>query len=134
MIRKGRTEFIGISFTLKDGSTEFHPSLPGKVKEDIEQYLNQENMEEIELLEDRVLIETITETVTASGIIIPDTAKEKPMKGRVVAVGPGKKDVEMKLKPDNLVLFGKYSGIEVKLEGKDYLLMRQEDVFMKVSK
>jgi chaperonin GroES len=91
-------------------------------------------MEGIELLEDRVLIETITETVTASGIIIPDTAKEKPMKGRVVAVGPGKKDVEMKLKSDNLVLFGKYSGIEVKLEGKDYLLMRQEDIFMIVNK
>ena len=91
-------------------------------------------MKDFELLEDRVLIETITETVTASGIIIPDTAKEKPMKGRVVAVGPGKDNVVMEVKPDNLVLFGKYSGIEVKLEGKDYLLMRQEDVFMKVSK
>jgi chaperonin GroES len=91
-------------------------------------------MEGIELLEDRVLIETITETVTASGIIIPDIAKEKPIKGRVVVVGPGKKNVEMKLTPDNLVLFGKYSGIEVKLEGKDYLLMRQEDIFMIVSK
>lgn len=91
-------------------------------------------MKDFELLEDRVLIETVTETVTASGIIIPDTAKEKPMKGKIVGVGPGKKDVVMVLQVDNLVLFGKYSGIEVKLEGKDYLLMRQEDVFMKVSK
>ena len=80
-------------------------------------------------LADRVLIEPVAaETTTASGIIIPDTAKEKPQKGTVVAVGPGTKDNPVTLKEGDVVLYGKYSGTELKLEGKDYLIMRENDV------
>lgn len=68
------------------------------------------------------------ETKTASGIIIPDTAKEKPQKGKVVAVGPGTKDEKMTVKEGDTVLYGKYSGTELKLEGTDYLMMRESDI------
>lgn len=68
------------------------------------------------------------ETKTASGIIIPDTAKEKPLQGKVVAVGGGTKDEEMVLKVGDQVLYGKYSGTEVEFEGTKYLIMRQSDV------
>ena len=68
------------------------------------------------------------ETKTASGIIIPDTAKEKPLQGKVVAVGGGTKDEEMVLKVGDQVLYGKYSGTEVEFEGVKYLIMRQSDV------
>lgn len=80
-------------------------------------------------LADRVLVEPIAaETKTASGIIIPDTAKEKPQEGTVVAVGTGKKDEPMTVKVGDKVLYGKYSGSELKLEGKDYLIVRESDL------
>jgi len=81
-------------------------------------------------LADRVLIEPApAEEKTASGIIIPDTAKEKPLQGKVVAVGPGKKDEPMTVKEGDNVLYGQYSGTEIKLEGKTYLIMREADVY-----
>ncbi len=83
----------------------------------------------IKPLADRVLIEPMAaETKTASGIIIPDTAKEKPQKGKVVAVGPGTKDEKMTVKVGETVLYGKYSGTELKLDGTDYLMMRESDI------
>lgn len=83
----------------------------------------------IQPLADRVLIEpAAAETKTASGIIIPDTAKEKPLQGKVIAVGGGTKDEEMVLKEGDQVLYGKYSGTEVEFEGVKYLIMRQSDV------
>ncbi|MCH5217043.1 MAG: co-chaperone GroES [Muribaculaceae bacterium] len=87
----------------------------------------------IQPLSDRVLIEpTAAEEVTASGIIIPDSAKEKPLRGTVLAVGSGTKDEEMTLKPGDVVLFGKYAGSEFELDGKKYLMMRQSDVLAKL--
>lgn len=84
----------------------------------------------IKPLADRVLIEpAAAETTTASGIIIPDTAKEKPQRGAVVAVGPGTKDEPVTVKVGDTVLYGKYAGTELKLEGKDYLIMRESDIF-----
>lgn len=81
-------------------------------------------------LADRVLIEPApAEEKTASGIIIPDTAKEKPLKGKVIAVGPGKKDEPMTIKVGNNVLYGQYSGTEIKLEGKTFLIMKESDVY-----
>lgn len=81
-------------------------------------------------LADRVLIKpTPAEEVTMSGIIIPDSAKEKPLRGEVLAVGKGTKDEEMILKEGDQVLFGKYAGTEIEFEGEKYLIMRQSDVF-----
>ena len=83
----------------------------------------------IKPLADRVLIEPVAaETKTASGIYIPDTAKEKPQKGKVVAVGNGKKDHEMTVKVGDTVLYSKYGGTELKHEGTDYLIMREDDI------
>jgi chaperonin GroES len=83
----------------------------------------------IQPLADRVLIEpTAAEQKTASGLYIPDTAKEKPQQGKVVAVGKGKKDYDMTVKVGDTVLYGKYSGTELKVEGNDYLMMREEDI------
>lgn len=83
----------------------------------------------IKPLSDRVLVEPApAETTTASGIIIPDTAKEKPQRGIVVAVGNGKKDHVMTVKVGDTVLYGKYAGTELKFEGKDYLIMREDDI------
>ena len=83
----------------------------------------------IKPLADRVLVEPLeAETKTASGIIIPDTAKEKPQKGTVVAVGPGTKDEPLTVKVGDVVLYGKYSGTELKLEGTEYLMMRESDI------
>ena len=83
----------------------------------------------IKPLSDRVVVEpAMAETKTASGIIIPDTAKEKPQKGTVVAVGKGTKEHEMTVKIGDTVLYGKYAGTELKLEGKDYLIMREDDI------
>ncbi len=80
-------------------------------------------------LADRVLIEpTAAEEVTVSGIIIPDSAKEKPLKGKVLAVGNGLKDEPVILKEGDLVLYGKYAGTEIEFEGTKYLMMRQSDV------
>jgi chaperonin GroES len=81
-------------------------------------------------LADRVVVEpAAAEERTASGIIIPDTAKEKPQRGNVVAVGAGKKDEPMTVKVGDSVLYGKYSGTEVSIEGSDYLIMRESDIF-----
>lgn len=83
----------------------------------------------IKPLADRVLIEPVAaEEVTMSGIIIPDSAKEKPLKGKVLAVGNGTKDEEMVLKVGDTVLYGKYAGAEIEIEGEKYLMMRQSDV------
>lgn len=83
----------------------------------------------IKPLADRVLIEPVqAETKTASGIIIPDNAKEKPQKGKVVAVGKGTKDEPMTVKSGDTVLYGKYAGTELKLEGNDYLIMHEKDI------
>ena len=80
-------------------------------------------------LADRVLVEpAAAEEKTASGIIIPDTAKEKPQKGKVVAVGPGKKDEPTTVSVGDEVLYGKYAGTEINLDGKDYLIMRESDI------
>lgn len=88
----------------------------------------------IKPLADRVLIEpTAAEETTMSGIIIPDSAKEKPLKGTVLAVGNGTKDEEMVLKEGDLVLYGKYAGTEIEYEGKKYLIMRQSDVLAVLS-
>lgn len=83
----------------------------------------------IQPLADRVLIEPMpAEEVTMGGIIIPDSAKEKPLKGTVIAAGDGTKDEKMVLKAGDTVLYGKYAGTELELEGKKYLIMRQSDV------
>lgn len=81
-------------------------------------------------LADRVLVEpSAAETTTASGIIIPDTAQEKPQQGTVVAVGAGKADEPMTVKVGDVVLYGKYGGTEIKHDGKDYLIMREADIY-----
>jgi chaperonin GroES len=83
----------------------------------------------IKPLADRVLVEPLAaEQKTASGIIIPDTAKEKPQRGKIVAVGKGKKDEPMELKAGDEVLYGKYAGTEISIDGTDYLMMRQDDI------
>jgi chaperonin GroES len=84
----------------------------------------------IKPLADRVVVEAAeAEEKTASGIIIPDTAKEKPQKGIVIAVGTGKVDEPLTVKEGDVVLYGKYAGTEVTFEGKDYLIMRESDIF-----
>ena len=83
----------------------------------------------IKPLADRVLIEPMAaETKTSSGIIIPDNAKEKPQKGKVVAVGSGTKDEKMTVNVGDTVLYGKYAGTELKFDGQDYLIMRESDI------
>lgn len=83
----------------------------------------------IKPLADRVLIKPApAEEKTAGGIIIPDTAKEKPLQGEVLAAGNGTKDEEMVLKAGDTVLYGKYAGTEIELDGEKYLIMRQSDV------
>jgi chaperonin GroES len=83
----------------------------------------------IKPLADRVLIEPMAaEEKTSSGIIIPDTAKEKPQKGTIIAVGPGTEDEKMEVKEGDQVLYGKYSGTELTIDGKDYLIMKQSDI------
>jgi chaperonin GroES len=84
----------------------------------------------IKPLSDRVVIEALeAETKTASGLYIPDSAKEKPQQGTVVAVGKGTKDEPMTVKVGDTVLYGKYAGTELKLDGNDYLIMRESDIF-----
>jgi chaperonin GroES len=83
----------------------------------------------IKPLADRVLVEPLAaEQKTSGGIIIPDTAKEKPQKGTVIAVGAGKKDEPMTVKVGDVVLYGKYSGSELSIDGADYLIMRESDI------
>ncbi len=85
-------------------------------------------------LNDRVLVKRMEEVqVTKGGILIPDTAKEKPIEGKVIAVGPGKMSdqgqrMALQLKEGDRVLFGKYAGTEIKMEGEEYLMMREEDI------
>jgi chaperonin GroES len=84
----------------------------------------------IKPLADRVLIEpAVAETKTSSGLYIPDTAKEKPQKGTVVAVGSGTKDNPITVAVGNQVLYGKYAGTELQHEGKDFLIMKESDIF-----
>ncbi len=80
-------------------------------------------------LHDRVIVKpAAAEEKTAGGIIIPDTAKEKPQRGTVMAAGPGKKDEPMTVKAGDSILYGKYAGTEVSFEGEDYLIMRESDI------
>ena len=84
-------------------------------------------------LHDRILVERLEEEVRKGGIIIPDTAKEKPQKGKVTAAGPGRVDdkgkrIAMDVKKGDTILFGKYSGNEIRIDDKEYLIMREEDV------
>jgi len=95
----------------------------------------------IKPLEDRVLVQSLeAETTTASGLVIPDTAKEKPQEGKVIAVGPGRFDedgekrIPMDIKAGDTVIFSKYGGTEVSYDGKDYLLLSARDVLAVVSK
>lgn len=84
----------------------------------------------IKPLADRVLVEpSQAEEKTSSGIIIPDTAKEKPQQGSVIAVGTGKKDEPLTVKVGDTILYGKYAGTEITVEGKEYLIMRESDIF-----
>lgn len=84
----------------------------------------------IKPLADRVLVRPAeAETKTAGGIIIPDSAKEKPQRGTVVAAGPGKKDEPVTVKAGDTVLYGKYSGTEIQVDGEDLLIMRESDIF-----
>jgi chaperonin GroES len=84
----------------------------------------------IKPLADRVIVEpAAAEERTAGGLIIPDTAKEKPQRGKVLAVGKGKPDEPMTVKVGDAVLYGKYAGTEITVEGKDYLIMREADIF-----
>lgn len=81
-------------------------------------------------LADRVLVEpAAAESKTAGGIIIPDAAKEKPRKGTIVAIGDGKKDEPLVVKVGDTVLYGQYSGTDLKVEGKDYLIMKESDIY-----
>ncbi|MDC3287405.1 co-chaperone GroES [Candidatus Marinimicrobia bacterium] len=83
----------------------------------------------IKPLEDRVIVEAMAaDEKTASGIILPDTAQEKPQQGTILVVGPGKKDSSMTVKSGDKVLYGKYSGTEINHEGKDLLIMRESDI------
>ena len=94
----------------------------------------------IKPLEDRVLVEPLeAETTTASGLVIPDTAQEKPQEGKVVAAGPGRVDdkgvrVPMDVQVDDVVIFSKYGGTEVRYNGKDYLLLNARDILAVVVK
>ena len=94
----------------------------------------------IKPLEDRVLVQPLeAETTTASGLVIPDTAKEKPQEGKVVAAGPGRVDdkgvrVPMDVQVDDVVIFSKYGGTEVRYNGKDYLLLNARDILAVVVK
>ena len=84
----------------------------------------------IKPLADRVLVQAeAAEETTASGIIIPDTAKEKPMRGTIIAVGNGKTDEPMTVKPGDTVLYGKYAGTEITVNDIEYLIMRESDIF-----
>lgn len=87
-------------------------------------------MAKIKPIGDRVVVEAaLAEEKTSGGIIIPDTAKEKPQRGKIIAVGQGKKDEPLTVKVGDMVLYGKYSGTEVSIDSKDYLIMRESDIF-----
>jgi chaperonin GroES len=96
-------------------------------------------MKKLRPLQDRILVQRVAEeTTTKGGIIIPDTAKEKPVEGKVVAVGSGKvgedgKRIPLEIKEGDSILFGKYAGTEVKIEGEEYLIMREDDILGVIS-
>ncbi len=90
-------------------------------------------------LQDRILVERVEEEIKKGGIIIPDTAKEKPQQGKVIAVGPGRIDekgnrVAMDVKKGDYILFGKYAGNEIRIDDKEYLIMREDDVLAIIEK
>jgi len=88
-----------------------------------------ENNQNAKPLHDRVIVKPAEqEQLSSGGIIIPDTAKEKPQRGVIIAAGPGKKDEPVTVKPGDQVLYGKYSGTEIKLNGEDLLIMRESDI------
>ncbi|MCR4424143.1 MAG: co-chaperone GroES [candidate division WOR-3 bacterium] len=93
----------------------------------------------IKPLQDRILVERVEEEVKKGGIIIPDTAKEKPQQGKVIAVGPGRIDekgnrIPMEVKKGDYILFGKYSGNEIRIDDNEYLIMREDDVLAIIEK
>ncbi len=93
----------------------------------------------IKPLYDHILVERMEEEVKKGGIIIPDTAKEKPQQGKVIAVGSGRRDdkgnkIALEVKKGDIILFGKYAGTEVKIEEKDYLIIREDDILGIVDK
>ncbi|MCX7732381.1 MAG: co-chaperone GroES [candidate division WOR-3 bacterium] len=93
----------------------------------------------IKPLQDRILVERVEEEVKKGGIIIPDTAKEKPQQGKVIAVGPGRIDdkgnrIPMEVKKGDYILFGKYSGNEIRIGDEEYLIMREDDVLAIIEK
>lgn len=93
----------------------------------------------IKPLQDRILVERVEEEIKKGGIIIPDTAKEKPQQGKVIAVGPGRVDdkgnrIPMEVKKGDYILFGKYAGNEIRLEDKEYLIVREDDVLAIIEK
>jgi len=90
-------------------------------------------------LQDRILVERIEEEVKKGGIIIPDSAKEKPQQGKVIAVGPGKVDekgnrIPMEVKKGDIILFGKYSGNEIRIGEEEHLIMREDDILAVIEK
>jgi chaperonin GroES len=88
------------------------------------------NINSIKPILDIVFIEPIrSEEKTKGGIVIPDTAREKPQQGKVLSVGKGKKDEPMTIKPGDIVLYGKYSGTEIQINGVDYLFMKESDIY-----
>jgi chaperonin GroES len=92
-------------------------------------YRRMANKVNVTPLHDRVIVKpAAAEEKTAGGIIIPDTAKEKPQRGIVIAAGPGKKDEPVTVKEGDTVLYGKYAGTEIAIEGQDYLIMRESDI------
>jgi chaperonin GroES len=115
-----------------------HPILTFTLSNSDESFINEKKRREgrmkLRPLQDRILVQRVAEeTTTKGGIIIPDTAKEKPAEGKVTAVGNGKvgddgKRIALEVKKGDRILFGKYSGTEVKIEGDEYLIMREDDV------
>ena len=114
-------------------SVAHYVALPRKTEaESIQKTINKLKHKEtmtIKPLSDRVLVlPNAAEEKTAGGLFIPDTAKEKPLMGKVVAVGPGTADVKMEVKEGDTVLYGKYAGTEINIDGTDYLIMKQSDI------
>ena len=103
--------------------------LPLHTKLNHSKFIIMANKVNITPLHDRVVVKpAAAEEKTSGGIIIPDTAKEKPQRGEVVAAGPGKKDEPVTVKAGDTVLYGKYSGTEINVEGQDFLIMRESDI------
>jgi len=116
------------------------PFIAGNAPEIIQPCRKGEFIMKIRPLHDRIIVERLEEeSKTAGGLIIPDTAKEKPQKGKIIAAGKGKvtedgKILTLDVKVGDLILFGKYSGSEIKVDGKEYLMMREDDVLGVIEK